>query len=184
MMKKRPLIDKNPERLKVREKLGIPQEQYAMFCGISKSLLSMIELNERSWPAGKSDHELIIAFLEAEKQLSGSTQVAKLTEKEIKELTIERLKRRVACYNLERKLEASTFAYNQACNLLKACALLKQKFTAPDSTEVLLINAWEINARLKQNEKSVFEQQMLKIKIEGLKKEMELIDEWLSKNEP
>jgi len=62
--------------------------------------------------------------------------------------------------------------------------VLKQKFTASGSMEWLLISAWEIKARLKQNEKSVFEQQMLKIKIEGLKKEMELIDEWLGQNEP
>ena len=67
-MKKKSVLDKIPDRLIIRERLGISQENYATFCGVSKSMLSMIEINERNWPMGSSNHSWItIDFNEAEK---------------------------------------------------------------------------------------------------------------------
>ena len=63
MSRKQSVLIKKEEDLSIREILGLSQQDVASFCGISKSLMAMIEINERSFPMGKgkTDLELVQA---------------------------------------------------------------------------------------------------------------------------
>lgn len=49
-MKRKAPFKKQPEDLNFREELGLKLEDVAPFCGVSVSMLGMIESDQRHWP--------------------------------------------------------------------------------------------------------------------------------------
>lgn len=175
-MKKRSLLAKLPQNLSIREQLGISQEQYADFCGISKSMLSMIEIGKRNWPGGSpNDSEILLAFGQASKEPPDTSafEIAQPTEKKNLEHRFRKLK--VEKDRAVIVLEAMTFGYTQAQLRLKVCLLLREKF--PDeTTEGKLIGLWQHKARIKLRKASPMVQELLQLQIDNLEKKMEAVE--------
>jgi transcriptional regulator with XRE-family HTH domain len=179
-MKKRALIEKSPDRLSIREKLGISQEHYAAFCGISKSLLSMIEIHKRDWPSGtKNNFAIQLAFFEAEKIAEENPVPEKLEKWQREKLDLRLLKLKVQCYKVETELEAMSFGYHQARRRLKTCKELRLTFTNPETIEGKLLDLWEHTARIQLHEKSLMEQELLQTQLDSIKKQIETLEKRL-----
>jgi transcriptional regulator with XRE-family HTH domain len=175
-MARKSLLYKMPDRLSVREKIGAGQKHYASFCGISKSMLSMIEINQRDWPSKKSDMEIRHAFYEAEKQNPDISAFEKPDDYQKKANKMRLMKLKIECYKLESALESMTFIYQQAARMLKTCAILHQKFTEPKALEFKIIDFWEFDASLKLSKNNPVDQELMQIQLECVKRQMEVLE--------
>jgi len=183
-MIKRSVYTKAPDQLITRESLGITQEDYASFCGISKSMLSMIEINERYWPLGKHNHSWIaVDFNEVEKNPSDILAFEKAEDWEIKEYKLYALKLSIEIYKAENLLEEMEFKYKAASMRMKTCLKLRLRFTNPDSVEVSLLNLWEQTAKVDLRKYKPLNQQLIRLKLENLNAKKLLVEDWLKENQ-
>jgi len=181
---KRSVYSKPPGQLLTRERLGITQEDYASFCGISKSMLSMIEINQRYWPLGKSNHSWIaVDFNEVEKNPPDLSAFEKAESWEIKDYKQDALKLSVEIYKAENLLEEMEFKYKASSMRLKTCLKLRARFTNPDSLEESLLNLWEQTAKVEIRKNRPLNQQLIRLNLENLKSKKLLVEDWLKENE-
>lgn len=181
---KKSVVAKRPENLSIRERLGISQEDFAMFCDVSKSTLSMIEIGKRNWPMGKlNQYEITSAFFTAEKE---QTPVPAPPEPEAgKKSTLTRrlLKLRIEEFKVEKALEKMAFGYQAAASLWRTCGKLREKFTNPESLEAKLLNIWEHQATVKLKKSNPDVQNLLKAKLEGIRTEMQFVEKLVPQTE-
>jgi transcriptional regulator with XRE-family HTH domain len=182
MPRKKSVLRKKESNLSIRESLGISQEDYAAFCGLSKSMLSMIEIGKRDWPIGKgkNDHELIMAYLEASQNPSDISQLA-LPDPWEKDIWQKRLLQNqgelIRIKQLEKKM---AFHYKAGQNLLRACLVLKEKFPEKAAKKEKLISLWEFLARDKIRKYNLEEQDWVQLKKQSLLAEEALLKKVLA----
>ena len=189
MSRKQSVLFKKEEDLSIREILGLSQQDVASFCGISKSLMAMIEINERSFPMGKgkSDLELVQAYIEAEKDPVDLSAYEKPEEWEMKVWTKRLAEIKMEKFRKKNELKKMEFKLKSARKLLQVCLKLRQNHPEKVKQRTALINLWEFSAveRIKENNES--EQAWLKLRLKQLDENHELVEEALQKweqNEP
>lgn len=180
-MKKKPLINKSPERLSIREMIGASQEFYAGFCGISKSMLSMIEIRKRDWPISKGDSEIALAFIEAEKMEMDFSEYEQLKPYEVNDYEQRYLKLKGDVLRLEKGRKKNAFSVLQAKRMLKTCKVLRQKSEALSPFQMQTIELWETLAKNKLEEKRQIDLDILDLQIAGLKKQLEVLEQALAR---
>lgn len=186
MPRKQAIRHKLPQQRNLREKLGISQSDYAHFCGISKSLLGMIEIGQRSWPAGKTtaDLPLHMAFLEAEQQPHDLSAVEKppvsrikVWQKRLREIRLEQ-------YRQSNILEEMAFQLETCRRRWQTCQHLRQRYPELAAEQQLLLELWERKAlRLMQNN-SEEEQALLRFRLDCLNREQALLESFLENIPP
>jgi transcriptional regulator with XRE-family HTH domain len=180
-MKKRAAHKKHSSELRIRELLGISQEEYAAFFGVSPSMLSMIEINKRNWP-GMGDNDMTVAYKEAENDPAPLSIPMELTPEKISDLEIVFLTLKRDLFKNEQGLKKTTFGQQQCERRLKTCARLREKYTDPQSLQVKLINVWERTAQIKLfEEKLPVELELEEIQLEAVRKQMAVLEKWLKK---
>jgi transcriptional regulator with XRE-family HTH domain len=177
-MKKKSLLDKvkTAHDLPHRDWLGVSQKEYADFCGVSKSLLSMIEQGHRTFPIGKSDVAIVLSYDEAENQ---NPDISALEKKEKYHLRAEEKQYQALGREksrLELLLKIMPFKHLQCSRLLKTCLFLRQKITDTQSVQYKLIVTWEGNARKNLLENTPLKQELLQIQLEAVNKQMAVLE--------
>lgn len=183
MPRKQSVLIKKEEDLSIREILGLSQQDVASFCGISKSLMAMIEINERSFPMGKgkTDLELVQAYIEAEKDPVDLSAYEKPEEWEMKVWTKRLAEIKMEKFRKQNELKKMEFKLKAARKLLQVCLKLRQNHPEKVDQKTALINLWEFSAieRIKENNES--EQAWLKLRLKQLDENQELVEEALKK---
>jgi len=179
-MKKRAVHKKHSSELRIRELLGISQEEYASFFRISPSLLSMIEINKRFWP-GMGDNDMIVAYKEAERDPTPVSIPMELTPEKKTDLEILFLTIKRDLFKIEQGHKQTIFGQQQCERRLKTCARLREKYTDPLSLQVKLIDLWERTALFKLEEKLPVELELEEIQLEAFRKQMAVLEKWLKK---
>lgn len=179
-MKKRAVHKKHSSELRIRELLGISQEEYAAFFRVSPSLLSMIEINKRFWP-GMGDNDMIVAYKEAEKDPAPVSIPMELTPEKKTDLEILFLTLKRDLFNNEQGQKKTVFGQQQCERRLKTCARLREKYTDPLSLQVKLIDLWERTALFKLEEKLPVELELEEIQLEAIRKQLAVLEKWMKK---
>lgn len=177
MAKRRSVFYKPENSRSIREQLGITQEDYAAFSGISKSMLGMIEIGQRSWPVGKgkTDTPLVLAYALSQKAPADLSEFEKMGDEEIaslrfrlRQIALERMRR-------EKELEQMQFFQTTSRNLLQMCHRLKQDNPDLAQKKQAVIDFWEHSAGQRLLKNSREQQQLLEMKIRHLVEEEALI---------
>ena len=179
-MKKRAVHKKHSSELRIRELLGISQEEYAIFFGISPSMLSMIETNKRYWP-GMGDNDIVMAYSEAEKDPAPVSIPLELTLEKKSDLEILFLTLKRDLFKNEQGQKKTVFGQQQCERRLKTCARLREKYTDPQSLQAKLIDLWEKTAQYKLEEKLPVELELEEIQLEALRKQLAVMEKWMKK---
>jgi transcriptional regulator with XRE-family HTH domain len=179
-MKKRAAHRKHSSELKIRELLGISQEEYAAFFRVSPSLLSMIEINKRNWQ-GMGDNDMNVAYREAEKDTAPVSIPLELTTEKKTDLEIRFLTLKRDLFNNEQGHKKTVFGHQQCERRLKTCARLREKYTDPQSLQVKLIDLWERTALFKLEEKLPVELELEEIQLEAFRKQLAVMEKWMKK---
>lgn len=179
-MKRRATYRKHSSELRIRELLGISQEEYAIFFGVSASMLSMIETNKRYWP-GMGDNDMVMAYSEAEKDPAPVSIPMEVTPEKISDLEVLFLTLKRDLFKNEQGQKKTTFGRQQCERRLKTCARLREKYTDPQSLQVKLIDLWERTAQFKLEEKLPVEIELEEIQLEAVRKQMAVLEKWLKK---
>lgn len=179
-MKKRAVHKKHSSELRIRELLGISQEEYAAFFGVSPTMLSMIEINKRNWP-GMGDNDMFMAFSEAEKDTTPVSIPTEMTPAKKSEMKIRFLTLKRELFQNEERQEKTTFGQKQCERRLKTCARLRKKYTDPETLQSKLLNAWELTAQYKLVEKHPVDAELEEIQLEAIRKQMAVLEKWLKK---
>ncbi len=165
------------EKLSIRLELGILQEDWAAFSGISKSLLAMIETNKREWPLGKgkTDLPLISAYAKAMEEPADLLHLEK-PESMVRSQFEARLSGiRTQRFKKEKDLKKMQFLLKSGRKLLQTCHRLKLEFPELDQNRHSLLELWEKNAleRISKNHEDI--QALLEMKLRHLNEEEGLI---------
>jgi transcriptional regulator with XRE-family HTH domain len=177
-MKKKSLLEKakSAHDLPHRDWLGVSQKEYADFCGVSKSLLSMIEQGHRTFPNGKSDEAIVRSYAEAETQ---NPDISAFEKKEAYHLRSEEKQYHALGREksrLELVLKIMPFKHLQCSRMLKTCLFLRQKITDTQSPKYKLFVKWEGDARKNLLENTPVKQELLQIQLEAIKKQMAVLE--------
>lgn len=170
-------------RLRSREKLGITQKEYAIFCHVSQSLLNMIEMGKRFWPFGRNGGrlELEVALQANDQNPLPVSELFHLEEWERKDIrkTVSKMNSRLTLMQVE--LEDMDFNSQQAIGLYQVTSRLEKTFQA-DSTEDRCIVLWKRRSREKYQKSSKIQQRLLQLDIEAMQKKKAFLEECLSEN--
>jgi transcriptional regulator with XRE-family HTH domain len=106
----------------VRDGLGITQEQLANYLGITRSQLSLVELDKRFMPTSASvkGSKLLLAMLGKKKMEKLVAEIARQTKTLNKKLQERSKECTYLAAVASRKLQAMQQQYNQCCNALQA----------------------------------------------------------------
>ena len=175
MGQKKAVFKKSALERSIREWLGVSQENYASFCGISKSMLSMIELNLRSWPTGKTDLTVIQAFIIARQNPEDLSELEKPHARKKKEWITLLKKLKLDIYKMKMALERQEFDLESAHLLARVCRLLRKQFPETDSIQSSILDLWEHTAQLKIKANSKAEQDWLRLQMDQKSARMDFI---------
>lgn len=170
-MPKKATLQKLPQELSLREELGLTLETLAPFCGVSVSMLGMIETKRRSWPSGSLNRiKLGTALAQVQQEESVEGELPAPSENQMEEL-----KNRIAALEykygaLQQDFKKMQLRYTQATQLYRVCQKLKPEFTTPGSMEVASLDLWEKQSLRKMEENSRLRQQQLSIQVDELKR--------------
>lgn len=179
-MKKRIVHQKPDPLISFRERLGISQKEFGIFCGVSKSAIALAESNQRILSLSNTDVLAFVqAFAENEMSFPDTVLFAGPTEKEKMQLTALLEKWENSLLNPERKIKVMSFTYRQAVYRKKFCAVLLPKITDTDSANHRLATLWEQSAIRKQMENSPFRQKLLEVERQVLQNRIQLLKQLL-----
>lgn len=160
--------------LNFREELGLKLDEIAAFCGVSVSLLGMIESGERHWPwkVGGNHQKLTLATYQSVQNPMDDSQLPKQEPWEIEkyydkihELTLKKIR-------TQKRLKKMILQYSQAKTLYQTCTRLKTEFHNEDSLEAKAIDYWEHLSKIRLRETGPVSQKRLQMKMEELEKIM------------
>jgi len=181
MPRKSSVLFRSEDTLKLRERLGLSQKDLASFGRISKSLLAMIEIRKRSWPRGKSDTELYLAYAEGEKNPADLSEFVKpdaselnVWNKRLHQIQNERFRK-------ENDLERMAINAKAARRLLQTCIKLRESHPEKVKQKPALINLWEHLAKERILENNESEQDWLKLRLKQLEEEQALVERAIQK---
>lgn len=182
-MNARPQIKKNPAKLNARERLGLNQEEYAHFCQINKAHLAQVEIDRRSLPlkAFQLDTMFVIAESDCQKKpLPENPSFEKLGPDEQEEITIQYYKLKVDLNRLTKLGEKERYQFEQAFRLNEVCQVLKPQLTGPDYVlSAAVVNVWELESRMKQQQYKFWKEQLRKIEMACIQQKMDWIKEFV-----
>jgi hypothetical protein len=165
------------EKLSIRLELGILQEEWAAFSGISKSLLAMIETNKREWPLGKgkTDLPLVSAYAKSMEEPADLLHLEKPESMARSQFEARLSGIRTQRFKKEKELKKMQFLLNSGRKLLQTCHRLKLEFPELDQNKQSLLALWEQYAldRISKNHEDI--QAMLEMKLRHLDEEEGLI---------
>lgn len=175
-MKRKSAFRKASHELSFREEMGLRLEDLAPFCGVSVSMLGMIESGERHWPFKGNRHHLKLmhAVSDAVSAPMDEMQLPQPEDWEIDKLRDEAHDLEVKARRLKRQLERMVFRYRQAKTLYQVCQRLKGDFSE-GTLEFSALDYWNTLAEERLWLHGPIPQKRLQMKLD----ELERAVEWL-----
>jgi hypothetical protein len=141
----------------------------------------MIEIRKRSWPNGKSDDELYLAFQEGEKNPADLSEYLMSEVPDLKVWIRRLLLIKNERFRKENDLEKMAFNGKAAQRLLQTCIKLRQNHPEKVKQKPALINLWEHVAKERILENNESEQEWLKLRLKQLEEEQALVERAIQK---
>jgi transcriptional regulator with XRE-family HTH domain len=183
-MKKRAARLKPIEKLQHREHLGISQNEFSLFCEVSKSNIAMVESGQRLGFVGSPNHiEFLQSFLELGDFRADPEPFSFPTEEEKQILQGLQLALIAKVHNIEQKIRVMAFAYRQAFLRNRFCVILLGKMMDTGSSRYKIVERWQRSAVEKIKTTSPFQQKLLQLEIESIRFKMASIEELLALGE-
>lgn len=144
-------MKKNSNQLQeLRDTYGLSQQQLALLMGVSRSLMSLMELDIRSWPTGTTLKQIAIEpFLlppistDLQAQIDTKQQQHIDERKVLKQNTLFKKKRTL--HNLKTKLEDYKTREQQAISVLRLVEKVKTDWPEKDPKELAIHQTiWDV----------------------------------------
>lgn len=175
-MPKKATIQKLPQELTFREELGLSLEHMATFCGVSVSMLGMIESKRRNWPTGNLNHiKLQMALTQVQQQEPAEGELPAPSERQLDVIHRQIRELEYKHSSLQLELKKMQFRYTQASQLFRVCQKLKPEFPTPNTLESTGLDLWEKKSIRRMEDNSLLLQQRLSIQIDELKRSIEML---------
>lgn len=183
-MKKRAARTKPIEKLQHREHLGISQNDFSLFCEVSKSNIAMVESGQRLGFVGSPNHiEFLQSFLELGDFRADMEPFSIPTEEEKQILKGLRLALIAKVHNIEQKIRVMAFAYRQAFLRNRFCVILLGRMKDVGSSRYKIVDGWQRSAIEKIKTMSPFQQKLLEMEIESIRFKIASMEELLALGE-
>ncbi|HPI11379.1 MAG TPA: hypothetical protein PLK63_10095 [Catalimonadaceae bacterium] len=183
-MKKRAARTKPIEKLQHREHLGISQNEFSLFCEVSKSNIAMVESGQRLGFVGSPNHiEFLQSFLELGDFRADMEPFSIPTEEEKQILRDMQGSLSVKILKIEQKIRVMAFTYRQAFLRKRFCVIVLGKMQDVGSVRYKMVEGWQRSAIEKIKTTSPFQQKLLELEIESIRFKIASMEELLALGE-